>query len=386
MRRGLVCCACVYASLALLPVRAQADVLGGVLRGVTAAPRAVMGGLFGGAHGRHHRHAARREAHPGRREARAAAREAPASSSATRAEPQFNGWWGTVYWPSAYRDTFGYIVSGANEAGAFWAHSSNDIYDGVFVPAMASTLVSGKPLGARNPCDDERDRAISLEPIRQTLHPTDAQRVRLDALRDALVQANDRVRVACTTVSTPPTPMARLETMWDRLRALRQAVGLIRTPLKTLYDSLNDEQKARINSLPDATAVGRRRNAVEPHACAENASRTREWPTKPIEEAVRPTAEQRANLQVLAGTTSHLSALLQPSCPPARLITPTGRLEAVINRLDSMIYAVTLERAALNNFYASLDDDQKSRFDAEVRRPSGEHDRRAPPRSTPAAD
>jgi LTXXQ motif family protein len=358
-------------------VRAQADILGGVLRGVTAAPRAAMGGLFGGGHGRHHRHAARREAHADRREARAAARESPASPSATRDEPQLNSWWGAVYWPSAYRDTFGYIVSGANDANAFWAHSSNDIYDGVFVPAMASTLVSGKPLGAHNPCDDER--AISLEPIRQTLHPTDAQRVRLDALRDALMQANDRARVACTTASTPLTPTARLETMWDRLRALRQAVGLIRTPLKALYDSLSDEQKARINSLSEATGAGRRRNALEPHACAENASTNREWPTKPIEEAVQPTAEQRANLQALAGTTSHLSALLQPSCPPARLITPTGRLEAVINRLDSMIYAVTLERAALNNFYASLNDDQKTRFDAEVRRPSGEHDRRAPP-------
>jgi hypothetical protein len=379
MRRGLVCCAYVYASLALVPMRAQADTLGGVLRGVTAAPRAVMGGLFGGGHGRHHRHAARREAHADRREARAAARESPASSSASRDERQLNSWWGVVYWPSAYRDTFGYIVSDANEAGAFWAHSSNDIYDGVFVPAMASTLVSGKPLGARNPCDDEGDRAISLEPIRQTLHPTEGQRVRLDALRDALMQAKDRVRVACTTVSTPLAPTARLEAMWDRLRALRQAVGLIHTPLKALYDSLSDEQKARINSLSDATATGRRRNGFEPHACAENASGSREWPTKSIEEAVQPTAEQRASLQALAGTTSRLSALLQPSCPPARLITPTGRLEAVINRLESMIYAVTLERAALNNFYASLDDDQKTRFDAEVRRPSREQDRSAPP-------
>jgi hypothetical protein len=39
-------------------------------------------------------------------------------------------------------------------------------------------------------------------------------------------------------------------------------------------------------------------------------------------------------------------------------VTPTGRLEAVASRLDSMIYAVTLERAALNKFYASLNDDQ----------------------------
>jgi hypothetical protein len=378
MRRGLVCGACVCASLALVPLNAQAGMLAGVLRGVTAAPRAVMGGLFGGGHGRHHRRAARRESHAVRREAHTVPRESPASASATRDESQFNSWWGAVYWPSAYRDTFGYIISGADETGAFWAHSSNDIYDGVFVPAMASTLVSDKPLGERHACDDERDQAISLAPIQQILHPTENQRARLDALRDALLQARERARVSCTTTSTPLTPTARLETMWDRLRALRQAVGLIRTPLKALYDSLSDEQKARINSLADPTAAVRRGNVREPQACGESASRSPEWPAKPIEEAVRPTEAQRASLGVLAGTTSHLSALLQPSCPPVMLVTPTGRLEAVMNRLDSMIYAVTLERAALSNFYASLDDDQKARFDAQIRRPAAEHDRRAP--------
>jgi hypothetical protein len=379
MRRGVVCCACVCASLAIAPLSAQAGPLAGVVRGVTAAPRAVMGGLFGGNHGRHYRHAARRESRAGRRAAHLARQESPASPSANRDEPQLSSWRGAVYWPTAYRDTFGYIVSGANEAGAFWAHSSNDIYDGVFVPAMASTLHSDKPLGAGIACDAERNQAISLEPMQQELHPTQAQRTLLDALRGALEQANNRARVSCTTTSPPLTPTARLETMWDRLRALRQAVGLIRTPLKTLYESLSDEQKARINSLADAAAAGRRGNVLESQVCTDSASRSPEWPAKPIEEAVRPTEQQRATLGALAGTTSHLSALLLPSCPPAMLVTPTGRLEAVVNRLDSMIYAVTLERAALNNFYASLDEDQKARFDTEIRRPSPEHDRRAPP-------
>ena len=278
-----------------------------------------------------------------------------------------------MYWPAAYGDTFGYILSGASEAAAFWAHSSNDIYDGVFVPAMASTLHSDKPLAARIACDDDGNQAISLEAIEQGLHPTQAQRAPLDALRDALLQASNRTRVSCSTSARPLTPTARLETMWDRLRALRQAVGLIRTPLKTLYDSLSDEQKARINSRSEATAAGRRGNVLEPQVCADSASRSREWPAKPIEEALRPTEQQRAILGALAGTTSQLSALLLPSCPPAMLVTPTGRLEAVVDRLDSMIYAVTLERAALNNFYASLDEDQKARFDAEIHRPSPEH-------------
>jgi hypothetical protein len=64
MRRGLACCACVWASLAVAPSTAQADILGGMVRAITAAPRAVMGGLFGGTRGRHHHHyTVRREDH-----------------------------------------------------------------------------------------------------------------------------------------------------------------------------------------------------------------------------------------------------------------------------------------------------------------------------------
>jgi len=365
MRRGLVLCACVWASLAIVPLRAQADILGGVLRGVTAAPRAVMGGLYGSAHGRHHHHR------------HAVRREAPPSPAATHEQPALSSWSGAVYWPSAYRDTFGYILSGATEAGAFWTHSSDDIYDAVLVPAMASTLLSDKP--AANACADERNQGVSLAPMQRSLRPTEAQRALIDALGDALAQASDRVRASCTPTSTPASPTARLETMWDRLRALRQAVGLVRTPLKALYDSLSDEQKARINSLSEATAARRRGSVLAPQACAESASQNRAWPAKPIEEAVQPTDPQRASLVALASTTSHLSALLQPSCPQAMLVTPTGRLEAVANRLDSMIYAVTLERAALNTFYASLNDDQKARFDAEIRRAPPQRDHRTSP-------
>jgi hypothetical protein len=157
--------------------------------------------------------------------------------------------------------------------------------------------------------------------------------------------------------------------MWDRLRAIRQAVGLVSTPLKALYDSLSDEQKARLNALAETKSARRHGDALEPQACAGSESRSSEWPAKQIEEVVRPSDQQRASLVALASTTSQLSALLQSSCPSVTLMTPTGRFEAVASRLDSMIYAVTIERTALNDFYASLNDDQKARFDAEIRRP-----------------
>lgn len=364
MRRGLVCGVWVLIGLAITPATAQADLLGGLFRGVTAAPRAVMGGLFGGARGRHHSHAVRRESSHRNGRDRTVARESPESQPATRDQRPLGGWLGAVYWPSAYRDTFRYIMSGANDADAFWAHSGDDIYDSLFVPAMASTMVSDKSLDIRSACADDRSDAVSLETIQQMLRPDDdVQRARLDALRSALATASERVHSSCNPSPTGLAPTARLESMWDRLRALRQAVGLVRAPLKAFYDSLSDEQKARLNARSDRP---QRDDVV---VCGESTSRGLEWPAKQIEEAVRPSDQQRASLGALASTTSHLSALLEPSCPPRRLITPTGRLEAVANRLDAMIYAVTLERTALNNFYVSLDDHQKTRFGAEIGQP-----------------
>jgi len=375
MRRGLACCACVWASLAVAPSTAQADILGGMVRAITAAPQAVMGGLFGGARGRHHHHhTVRREDHHHtvrlEDHRHAVRREATAPPSPARDQRQLSSWLGAVYWPAAYRDTFGYIFLGTNGTGAFWTHSSDDIYDGVVVAALASsTVISDKPLDVPNACADERNQPMSLVPIERTLHPTETQRARLDALHDALVQASDRMRVSCTVTPTLLAPTARLEIMWDRLRAMRQAVGLVSTPLKALYDSLSDEQKARLNALADSTSARRHGDVLEPQACAGSESRSPEWPTKQIEEAVQPSDQQRASLVALASTTSHLSALLQSSCPSVTLVTPTGRLEAVASRLDSMIDAVTIERTALNDFYASLNDDQKARFGAEIHRP-----------------
>jgi hypothetical protein len=120
-----------------------------------------------------------------------------------------------------------------------------------------AALISDKPLDVPNSCAGEQNQPMSLEPIERTLHPTETQRARLDALHDALVQASDRMRVSCTAIPLPLAPTARLEIMWDRLRAIRQVVGLVRTPLKALYDSLSDDQKGRLNALADSTSARR---------------------------------------------------------------------------------------------------------------------------------
>ena len=56
--------------------------------------------------------------------------------------------------------------------------------------------------------------------------------------------------------------------------------------------------------------------------------------------------------------------VLKASCAAGDALTPPGRLAAVGKRLDAMLDAVKTVRSALNEFYASLSDEQKARFEA----------------------
>src|SRR5260370_42230293 len=90
-----------------------------------------------------------------------------------------------------------------------------------------------------------------IERMAQTVEPNDAQRAILDELRDATATALDQLKAACPT-ALPSTPTGRIEAMRQRLEAMLAAVRTLRPVLEKVYDSLNDEQKARVNALsPD---------------------------------------------------------------------------------------------------------------------------------------
>ena len=54
----------------------------------------------------------------------------------------------------------------------------------------------------------------------------------------------------------------------------------------------------------------------------------------------------------------------RPHARPTEAITPPARLEAVGKRLDTMLQAVKTVRAALDDFYGKLTDEQKAQFEA----------------------
>jgi hypothetical protein len=67
-------------------------------------------------------------------------------------------------------------------------------------------------------------------------------------------------------------------------------------------------------------------------------------------------------LNELAAAATKAADMLKSACPTEPPRTPVGRLDAAAKRLDALMQAIKTVRAALGSFYASLDDEQKARF------------------------
>jgi hypothetical protein len=147
--------------------------------------------------------------------------------------------------------------------------------------------------------------------------------------------------------------------MQTRIDGMTRAVAIVGPPLNRLYGSLTDEQKARLNSASEGHEHDRGSSA----GCNAVGSSTR-WPTDQIEKAVQPTREQQGKLDVLKMTMAAASDDLKDACPSSLPTSPPARLKAIYRRLDVGLTAVKNVRAAVNDFYASLGDDQKAQFDA----------------------
>ena len=84
-------------------------------------------------------------------------------------------------------------------------------------------------------------------------------------------------------------------------------------------------------------------------------------PIDQFQQAIQPTDEQRAALDDLV---NQAADLLNASCLTDDPLTPPARLTAVGKRLNTMLQAVKVVSSALNDFYGTLSDEQKARFEA----------------------
>jgi hypothetical protein len=87
-------------------------------------------------------------------------------------------------------------------------------------------------------------------------------------------------------------------------------------------------------------------------------------PIAQIRETVHPTGEQAADLDDLGAAEDKASQVIKASCTNEMPLTPMARLDAAEKRLNAMIQAVQIVRVPLERFYASLNDEQRHKFDA----------------------
>lgn len=93
--------------------------------------------------------------------------------------------------------------------------------------------------------DGGRMGEFMIERVERATQPTAEQRPGFDKLKEAVGKASETMRGVCTT-ERPVTPPGRLAAAEKRLAAMLEAVRTVRPALDAYYNSLTDEQKARL--------------------------------------------------------------------------------------------------------------------------------------------
>ena len=96
--------------------------------------------------------------------------------------------------------------------------------------------------------------------------------------------------------------------------------------------------------------------------CTRGAEGFTQLPVQRVEQSVKPTQGQEDAFEKLKVASTDAANQLQASCPTETPQAPIDRFDAVGKRLDAMASAIKTVRPALANFYASLTDEQKARF------------------------
>jgi ABC-type transporter MlaC component len=201
---------------------------------------------------------------------------------------------------------------------------------------------------------------LPIDQIRQTVHPTADQEAALDNLSSASSQAGEIIKSSCPT-SVPLTPMGRLDAAEQRLDTTIKAIRMVLLPLERFYETLSDEQRGRFNAMKGSTE-GARSPSDMAAMCSQQAGSFIALPAQRIEQVIQPTPQQQSAFDDLKQAAQKVGDQLQSSCPTAVPKSPVARLVAIETRLSVVADAIKAVRPNLKNFYTSLSDDQKARF------------------------
>ncbi len=208
---------------------------------------------------------------------------------------------------------------------------------------------------------------LPIQQIRQTIHPTAQQVPALDDLSAALSKADQIVETSCPE-QAPRTPVARLDAAEQRVEAMIRAIQVVRSPLARLDESLNDEQRKRFDAMSNTRRShgegGIAQGGNLATMCSQQAVGFINLPVQRVQQVVVPTAQQQGAFDELTKASDYAASVVRASCPTQMPQTPAARLDAAKTRLSAMVDAMKTVRPKLEEFYASLNDEQKARFNA----------------------
>ena len=297
---------------------------------------------------------------------------------------RFVGWYGPVFYPYAYSDIFDYAFWPRGYDDDYWYVAYDDFFDGVYygeVGPPAEYLPETTGAYARDDATahptyksvaelcKQPGSGITAWPIaeiQQKVGLNAEQKDLLNGVKQAGAKAADVFKQTCPSENAfPLTPPGRLASMTARLDATLEAVQTVRPPLEKFYDSLSDEQKERFNEIgPKKTNSPEAQAALPDEAkkCGEAKPGLTNLPIEKIDDALNPNDQQQAELDKLGEATVKAVGILQAACPSETPLTPPGRLQAIETRLQAMADAAKTVKPALDGFYASLNSEQKARF------------------------
>jgi hypothetical protein len=292
---------------------------------------------------------------------------------------------GPAPWPSAYEDVLGFTLWPDKYSDRLRAHGIGDVMSVMFSPGGALASSGGQALARTrsedsNPSDSNSMgspcHANAASPgwpvvqIEQSMELTAAQRAAIEQFRTAVGEGIAAIRATCRD-DAGRTTAERLRAMQDTLWAVRDALILARAPMLGFYGSLTAEQKKLFvvqGAQPDPRVAqfdlrAQGRQAI-PRELARmcGLSAANEWPMRQIEQALRPTPAQRASLETLQKKSEEMGQLLMASCLQPTAATPEVRLDATVDRLTAMLFAITSITLAFNDFYGQLSEEQKSQL------------------------
>ncbi|HTQ82578.1 MAG TPA: Spy/CpxP family protein refolding chaperone [Pseudolabrys sp.] len=297
----------------------------------------------------------------------------------------FVGWYGPVFWPYAYSDIFDYAFWPDGYDAGYWDYAYDSFFDGMFwgeqgppadyvyaEPTTGSAPTRVSHAGVQELCNEPGSGITSwpFADITGKVGLNAEQKSLLGQMRTAAGQAAVAFKASCPAENAfPLTPPGRLTAMTARLDAMLKAVDIVRPALDAFYNSLSDEQKERFNELGPAPGAIAATGAETTGSVSQSAESCKQpkpglanLPINRIEDVVKPTDDQEAGLDKLQAATEKAVTIMQAACPDETPLTPTGRLEAMQKRLQAMIDAANTVQPALADFYGSLSNEQKARF------------------------